>query len=248
MAKRTGAGFEPGGSDVSRSAATMSAPSEEEEYARLVMEAQPEWLRAEVKRLSHELAETTREKIQAAEYGLAVLEEKHQLKLQFEELEVDYEAIRGEMEQLKEVRGEGRGRPPTPGPGRRLAGHPRAPGRRARPACPLRAWRRRARLSSLPVLGGRPRAPWAVFFCGVWLPGLGGRGLWAWGGCRESQAWSCLPSRQSTFPRSAQPASAVPAPSSGAPRPAEGWDWGWAGTGAPLARGHRCAGLPESAL
>lgn len=82
----------------------MSAPSEEEEYARLVMEAQPEWLRAEVKRLSHELAETTREKIQAAEYGLAVLEEKHQLKLQFEELEVDYEAVRSEMEQLKEVR------------------------------------------------------------------------------------------------------------------------------------------------
>lgn len=82
----------------------MSAPSEEEEYARLVMEAQPEWLRAEVKRLSHELAETTREKIQAAEYGLAVLEEKQQLKLQLEELEVDYEAIRGEMEQLKEVR------------------------------------------------------------------------------------------------------------------------------------------------
>ncbi|XP_048656468.1 protein bicaudal D homolog 2 isoform X3 [Marmota marmota marmota] len=81
----------------------MSAPSEEEEYARLVMEAQPEWLRAEVKRLSHELAETTREKIQAAEYGLAVLEEKHQLKLQFEELEVDYEAIRSEMEQLKEI-------------------------------------------------------------------------------------------------------------------------------------------------
>lgn len=88
----------------------MSAPSEEEEYARLVMEAQPEWLRAEVKRLSHELAETTREKIQAAEYGLAVLEEKHQLKLQFEELEVDYEAIRSEMEQLKEV--SGRLRPP----------------------------------------------------------------------------------------------------------------------------------------
>lgn len=87
--------------------ATMSTPSEEEEYARLVMEAQPEWLRAEVKRLSHELAETTREKIQAAEYGLAVLEEKHQLKLQFEELEVDYEAIRGEMEQLKEVRSKG---------------------------------------------------------------------------------------------------------------------------------------------
>ena len=110
-------GQEPGltlaGSSVSRPRATMSAPSEEEEYARLVMEAQPEWLRAEVKRLSHELAETTREKIQAAEYGLAVLEEKHQLKLQFEELEVDYEAIRGEMEQLKEVRSEG-GHPDPP--------------------------------------------------------------------------------------------------------------------------------------
>lgn len=92
--------------DRPRRAATMSAPSEEEEYARLVMEAQPEWLRAEVKRLSHELAETTREKIQAAEYGLAVLEEKHQLKLQFEELEVDYEAIRSEMEQLKEAFGQ----------------------------------------------------------------------------------------------------------------------------------------------
>ena len=102
--RRTRAGFDPGGSNVSRATATMSAPSEEEEYIRLVMEAQPEWLRAEVKRLSHELAETTREKIQAAEYGLAVLEEKHQLKLQFEELEVDYEAIRSEMEQLKEVR------------------------------------------------------------------------------------------------------------------------------------------------
>ncbi|XP_004870132.1 protein bicaudal D homolog 2 isoform X2 [Heterocephalus glaber] len=84
----------------------MSTPSEEEEYTRLVMEAQPQWLRAEVKRLSHELAETTREKIQAAEYGLAVLEEKHQLKLQFEELEVDYEAIRSEMEQLKEAFGQ----------------------------------------------------------------------------------------------------------------------------------------------
>ncbi|XP_063492314.1 protein bicaudal D homolog 2 isoform X3 [Symphalangus syndactylus] len=95
----------------------MSAPSEEEEYARLVMEAQPEWLRAEVKRLSHELAETTREKIQAAEYGLAVLEEKHQLKLQFEELEVDYEAIRSEMEQLKEVSRAALPRDPHPAPG-----------------------------------------------------------------------------------------------------------------------------------
>lgn len=119
----------------------MSVPSEEEEYVRLVMEAQPEWLRAEVKRLSHELAETTREKIQAAEYGLAVLEEKHQLKMQFEELEVDYEAIRGEMEQLKEVR---RG-----GSRRRALGRPRLAPHLPR-ADPL-AWR-----TTWP---GSPRAP-----------------------------------------------------------------------------------------
>lgn len=77
---------------------------EEEEYARLVMESEPEWLRSEIKRLFQELGETTREKIQAAEYGLAVLEEKQQLKQQYEELELEYETIRTEMEQLKEVR------------------------------------------------------------------------------------------------------------------------------------------------
>uniref|UniRef100_A0A8C0HMP1 Uncharacterized protein n=1 Tax=Buteo japonicus TaxID=224669 RepID=A0A8C0HMP1_9AVES len=72
---------------------------EEEEYARLVMESEPEWLRSEIKRLFQELGETTREKIQAAEYGLAVLEEKQQLKQQYEELELEYETIRTEMEQ-----------------------------------------------------------------------------------------------------------------------------------------------------
>lgn len=86
----------------------MSLAMEEEEYARLVMESEPEWLRSEIKRLFQELGETTREKIQAAEYGLAVLEEKQQLKQQYEELELEYETIRTEMEQLKEVR---RGRP-----------------------------------------------------------------------------------------------------------------------------------------
>ncbi|XP_072455170.1 protein bicaudal D homolog 2 isoform X3 [Notamacropus eugenii] len=84
----------------------MAGAMEEEEYAKLVMESQPEWLRAEVKRLFHELGETTREKIQAAEYGLVVLEEKQQLKLQYEELELEYETIRSEMEQLKEAFGQ----------------------------------------------------------------------------------------------------------------------------------------------
>ncbi|KAG8128184.1 putative Protein bicaudal D 2-like isoform X1 protein [Naja naja] len=82
----------------------MSLAMEEEEYAKLVMESEPEWLRGEVKRLFQELGETTREKIQAAQYGLVVLEEKQQLKQQYEELELEYETIRTEMEQLKEVR------------------------------------------------------------------------------------------------------------------------------------------------
>uniref|UniRef100_A0A8C8AI64 Uncharacterized protein n=1 Tax=Otus sunia TaxID=257818 RepID=A0A8C8AI64_9STRI len=71
------------------------------------MASEPEWLRSEIKRLFQELGETTREKIQAAEYGLAVLEEKQQLKQQYEELELEYETIRTEMEQLKEVRRRG---------------------------------------------------------------------------------------------------------------------------------------------
>nr|XP_028574853.1 protein bicaudal D homolog 2 isoform X1 [Podarcis muralis] len=84
----------------------MSLAVEEEDYAKLVMESGPEWLRTEIKRLFQELGETTREKIQAAEYGLAVLEEKQQLKQQYEELELEYETIRTEMEQLKEAFGQ----------------------------------------------------------------------------------------------------------------------------------------------
>lgn len=65
---------------------------------------QREWVRAEVERLSRELSDTTREKIQAAEYGLAVLEEKQTLKQQYDELEAEYESVRRELEQLREVR------------------------------------------------------------------------------------------------------------------------------------------------
>ncbi|XP_051757930.1 protein bicaudal D homolog 2 isoform X2 [Ctenopharyngodon idella] len=60
----------------------------------------------EVERLSRELAETTQEKIQAAEYGLAVLEEKQQLKQQYDELEAEYESVRQELEQLREAFGQ----------------------------------------------------------------------------------------------------------------------------------------------
>nr|XP_057944415.1 protein bicaudal D homolog 2-like [Doryrhamphus excisus] len=81
---------------------------EDQEYPEgvLVTEAGPQWLRAEVERLSRELRETTQEKIQAAEYGLAVLEEKQQLKQRFDELETEYETVRQELDQLKEALGQ----------------------------------------------------------------------------------------------------------------------------------------------
>ncbi|XP_074492070.1 protein bicaudal D homolog 2-like [Sebastes fasciatus] len=82
---------------------------QQEEYpddAVLVTEAGPQWLRVEVERLTRELRETTHEKIQAAEYGLAVLEEKQQLKQRFDELETEHETVRHELDQLKEAFGQ----------------------------------------------------------------------------------------------------------------------------------------------
>ncbi|KAK7916631.1 hypothetical protein WMY93_012392 [Mugilogobius chulae] len=74
--------------------------------AELVTEAGPQWLRAEVERLSRELRDTTREKIQAAEYGLAVLEEKQLLQQRFDELEAEHESVRRELDQLREAFGQ----------------------------------------------------------------------------------------------------------------------------------------------
>ncbi|XP_010862181.1 protein bicaudal D homolog 2 [Esox lucius] len=81
---------------------------EEQEYpeATLVAEAGPQWFRAELERLSRELSETTHEKIQAAEYGLVVLEEKQQLKQRYDELETEFETVRQELDQLKEAFGQ----------------------------------------------------------------------------------------------------------------------------------------------
>ncbi|XP_067269043.1 protein bicaudal D homolog 2 isoform X2 [Pseudorasbora parva] len=76
--------------------------AEQQQQQRGWTEAEEE----EVQRLSRELAETTKEKIQAAEYGLAVLEEKQQLKQQFDELEAEYETIRQELELLREAFGQ----------------------------------------------------------------------------------------------------------------------------------------------
>ncbi|XP_017320655.3 protein bicaudal D homolog 1 isoform X2 [Ictalurus punctatus] len=62
--------------------------------------------RAEVERLSRELAEANREKIRAAECGLAVLEENQSLKQQCTELETEQETLRRELEQLQEAFGQ----------------------------------------------------------------------------------------------------------------------------------------------
>ncbi|XP_060695431.1 protein bicaudal D homolog 2 isoform X10 [Hemiscyllium ocellatum] len=65
-----------------------------------------EHYKAEIERLAKELTETTHEKIQAAEYGLVVLEEKQSLKQQYDELESAYETVKHELEQLKEAFGQ----------------------------------------------------------------------------------------------------------------------------------------------
>lgn len=62
-----------------------------------------EQCRAEVDRLTRELAEANREKIRAAECGLVVLEENQTLKQQYADLEAEQETLRQELEQLQEV-------------------------------------------------------------------------------------------------------------------------------------------------
>uniref|UniRef100_A0A8C6KNL6 Protein bicaudal D homolog 1-like n=1 Tax=Nothobranchius furzeri TaxID=105023 RepID=A0A8C6KNL6_NOTFU len=59
--------------------------------------------RAEVERLSRELAEANREKVRAAECGLMVLEENQNLKQQYADLEAEQEALRLQLEQLQEA-------------------------------------------------------------------------------------------------------------------------------------------------
>ena len=60
-------------------------------------------LKQEITRLSNELEQTTQEKVQAAEYGLVVLEEKQQLQAQYEDIEVLLETSRHELDCAKEV-------------------------------------------------------------------------------------------------------------------------------------------------
>ncbi|KAM9830123.1 protein bicaudal D homolog 2 isoform X2 [Syngnathus typhle] len=60
-------------------------------------------LRAEVVRLTLELQEATEEKLQAARYGLVVLEESSALKSKNQQLEEEHEALKVELQQLKEA-------------------------------------------------------------------------------------------------------------------------------------------------
>lgn len=60
-------------------------------------------LQAEVDRLSAELQEANDEKLQAARYGLAVLEESAALKTKYSHLEEEHEALKLEVLQLREV-------------------------------------------------------------------------------------------------------------------------------------------------
>ncbi|KAG1974079.1 protein bicaudal D [Pimephales promelas] len=62
-----------------------------------------EGLQAEVERLTAELQEANEEKLQAARYGLAVLEESAALKTKHSQLEEEHEALKMEMQQLREA-------------------------------------------------------------------------------------------------------------------------------------------------
>uniref|UniRef100_A0A8D3BQH2 Uncharacterized protein n=1 Tax=Scophthalmus maximus TaxID=52904 RepID=A0A8D3BQH2_SCOMX len=60
-------------------------------------------LQADLVRLTLELQEATEEKLQAARYGLVVLEESAALKMKHRQLEEEHEVLRVELQQLREV-------------------------------------------------------------------------------------------------------------------------------------------------
>ena len=60
-------------------------------------------LRQEVSRLQTELDEATKQGVRAAEYGLAVLEEKNQLQQHCESLETLYDTTKHELQCTKHV-------------------------------------------------------------------------------------------------------------------------------------------------
>lgn len=68
----------------------------------------PESMKAEIERLNRELDQASAEKVQSAQYGLVLLEEKSALQVKCEELEMLYENSKHELHITQEV-GVGRG-------------------------------------------------------------------------------------------------------------------------------------------
>jgi protein bicaudal D len=62
-----------------------------------------ETLKGEIIRLQNYLDESSNERVQAAEYGLAVLEENNKIKEKLEEIEAQYDIVKHELECAKEV-------------------------------------------------------------------------------------------------------------------------------------------------
>lgn len=87
--------------------ARMLEEEEGDEEGGLVVELDdvggPLDLRSEVARLTLELQEANEEKLQAARYGLAVLEESAAVKSRNSQLEEEQEALKQELQQLREV-------------------------------------------------------------------------------------------------------------------------------------------------
>lgn len=62
-----------------------------------------EQLRLEIERLQRELDQTSSEKIQSAQYGLVLLEEKEQLEIRCEQLEALYDTTKHELDVTQEA-------------------------------------------------------------------------------------------------------------------------------------------------
>ncbi|CAM1291225.1 BICD1 (predicted) [Pycnogonum litorale] len=60
-------------------------------------------LKREIERLNRELAQTSHEKIQSAQYGLVLLDEKESLQHRCEEIELQYESAKNELELVREA-------------------------------------------------------------------------------------------------------------------------------------------------
>lgn len=67
------------------------------------MDTDADTMRSEIERLNRELDQASSEKIQSAQYGLVLLEEKGHLQTRCDELEVMYENTRHELDITLEV-------------------------------------------------------------------------------------------------------------------------------------------------